>query len=40
MSESRIPSCNGPGEDGEYQYDGFVVRTYEENGVRTIVDVE
>ena len=36
----RMPSCNGPGEDAAYNYPGFVVTTYEENGSRTVMSVE
>lgn len=34
------PSCSGPGDDGVLYYDGFVVFTYKENGVETVVDAE
>ena len=34
--EDYVPSCLGPGEDGELHYDGFTVYTYRENGVETI----
>ena len=33
-------SCSGPGDDGVWTYDGFMVYTYRENGVETIVDAE
>ena len=33
-------SCSGPGDDGVWTYDGFIVFTYRENGVETIVDAE
>lgn len=33
-------SCSGPGEDGVLFYDGFLVFTYKENGVETVVDAE
>lgn len=33
-------SCSGPGDDGVLYYDGFVVFTYKENGVETVVDAE
>ena len=34
--EDYVPSCLGPGEDGELHYDGFTVYTSRENGVETI----
>ncbi len=33
-------SCSGPGDDGVLYYDGFLVFTYRENGVETVVDAE
>ena len=33
-------SCSGPGDDGVLFYDGFLVFTYKENGVETVVDAE
>ena len=33
-------SCSGPGDDGVLNYDGFIVFTYKENGVETVVDAE
>ena len=33
------PSCNGPGRDGIYTYDNFQIYTYEESGVRKIIDL-
>lgn len=33
-------SCSGPGDDGVLTYPSFLVFTYVENGVETIVDVE
>ncbi len=33
-------SCSGPGDDGVLSYDGFLVFTYKENGVETVVDAE
>ena len=33
------PSCIGPGEDGNLQYDGFSVNTYRENGQETVSSV-
>lgn len=33
-------SCSGPGDDGVLYYDGFIVFTYKENGVETVVDAE
>ena len=41
QGENRMPSCNGPGEDVQYNYPGFSVITYaDENGVETIISVE
>ncbi len=41
QGENRMPSCNGPGEDVQYNYPGFSVIVYaDENGVETIVSVE
>ena len=39
LSSNYASSCNGPGEDGELSYNGFVVYTYRENGVETVVAV-
>ena len=33
-------SCSGPGDDGVLFYDGFLVFTYKEHGVETVVDAE
>lgn len=39
--ESRYePSCSGPGDDGVLSYDGFIVFTYREDGVETVIDAE
>lgn len=40
LSQSYEASCSGPGDDGIWQYDGFIVFTYRENGTETIVDAE
>ena len=34
-----MTSCKGPGKDGIYTYDTFIIYTYEENGVRKITHV-
>lgn len=39
LTGSTTPSCAGPGNDGIYEYENFVVYTYEENGARTITYV-
>ncbi len=33
-------SCSGPGDDGVLSYDGFLVFTYKEDGVETVIDAE
>ncbi len=33
-------SCSGPGDDGILYYDGFLVFTYKENGVETVIGAE
>jgi DNA polymerase III gamma/tau subunit len=40
LSKSYAPSCLGEGEDGEFEYNGFTVYTYRENGVETVQGVE
>ena len=39
LSAEYAPSCLGPGEDGELQYDGFTVYTYRYEGSETVEDV-
>lgn len=39
LSAEYAPSCIGPGEDGELQYDGFTVYTYRYEGSETVEDV-
>lgn len=34
------PSCLGEGDDGNLYYDGFIVYTYREDGMETVVYVE
>ena len=33
------PSCLGPGEDGEHQYDGFIVYTYREGDMERVEEI-
>ena len=40
LSQSYEESCSGPGDDGIWQYEGFIVFTYRENGAETVVDAE
>ena len=40
LSRDYAPSCLGPGEDGELQYEGFTVYTYREAGQETVTDVD
>lgn len=39
LDSSYIPSCLGPGDDGELYYDGFIVATYREDGKEIVWDV-
>jgi hypothetical protein len=39
-SKDYASSCLGPGEDGEWSYDGFVVYTYREGNSETVVAIE
>ncbi len=38
-STDYASSCLGPGEDGEWEYDHFVVYTYKNEGSEEVVDV-
>ena len=38
-SSDYAPSCLGPGEDGELNYDGFTVYTYKEGLSETVIEV-
>ena len=40
LSQSYEESCSGPGDDGIWQYEGFIVFTYREDGAETVVDAE
>lgn len=40
ISSDYAPSCLGKGDDGELQFDGFVVYTYKDGDSEVIQDVE
>ena len=39
-SSDYAPSCLGEGDDGNLYYDGFIVYTYREDGMETVIYVE